>query len=325
MSYLLGLDGGGTKTKAVLATEDGQIVCGVQAGISNFQRVGVEGIKKVCLEISAQLEKQMQVTFKDIGCWTLGLAGAGRQDDQLAVKKAVESLGYTDQVLVQSDAFIALMGAFCGFPGVIIIAGTGSICFGLDEKNQIHRSGGWGYLLGDEGSGYFIGHQALLAALKDFDGRGEKTELLENIVSTIGLSSLDQIVRKIYIENSFQKEDIASLAPLVFECAAQKDIVAQKIISNTGKEMAKMIVAVGKKMRKTKKKIQVATIGSVFKQKHVLIPIIKKNLENHFTDVDIGDPFFEPAIGGIIWAMKEKSIPINERIKDNLKKAYEMV
>jgi len=325
MEYLIGVDGGGTKTNAVVAKSNGEIVCGVQSGVSNFQRVGSEGINEVCQDILNQLEQKKKIKSNQIKYWALGLAGAGRIEDQNAVCQTVESLGFQECVSAQSDAYIALMGAFSGRSGIIVIAGTGSICFGLDEEGNLHRSGGWGYLLGDEGSGFFVGHQGLLAALKDLDDRGEKTILRERIEQAFNLSSIDQVVRKMYIENKIQKEDIANLAPIVFECMHEGDEVANSIVTKTSRKIAKMITAVGKKMNKIEKSIEVAYIGSVFKQKDVLLPPIRIQLQNYFTDVEINEPRFEPAIGAVIWALKEKNIQIDETILKNLEQNYEMI
>jgi len=226
---------------------------------------------------------------------------------------------------VQSDAFIALMGAFAGNASVIVIAGTGSICFGLDEKGTLHRSGGWGYLLGDEGSGFFVGHQAVLAALKDHDGRGKPTALKSEVENALHLPSIDQIVRKMYIENKVQKEDIAGLAPLIFKCAKEGDDVAQKIVARTAEEIAKMIAAVGKKMGKDGKRLDVAHIGSVFKQKDILLPQITHHLSPYFSEITIGERRFEPTIGAVIWACKQNGVSLSDKVLANLSRKYEMV
>lgn len=325
MKYLIGIDGGGTKTKAVVTKENGEIVCGLQAGASNFQRVGADGIRAVAEDILSQLSKKKKISRQEINCWALGLAGAGRVEDQEAVRQAVASLGFEDMVSVQSDAYIALMGAFAGNTGVIVIAGTGSICFGLDEKGTLHRSGGWGYLLGDEGSGFFIGHQSVLAALKDQDGRGEHTALKKEVEQALKLTSIDQIVRKMYIENEVQKEDIAGLAPLVFKCAHEGDEVAQKIVAQTAAEIAKMIAAVGKKMGKEGNRLDVAHIGSIFKQKDILLPQITQHLSSHFSEITIEEPRFEPAIGAVIWAFKQNELSLSAEVLANLSRKYEMV
>jgi N-acetylglucosamine kinase-like BadF-type ATPase len=323
MEFVVGIDGGGTKTRAVLANTKGEIIGVVQSGVSNFQRVGTDGLAEVCLDILKQLEQKFNIRKENIKYWALGLAGAGRIEDQEAACEAVEALGYQGQVCVQSDAYVALMGAFSGNPGIIIIAGTGSICFGLDEKGTLYRSGGWGYLLGDEGSGFYIGNQSILAALKDQDGRGNKTTLRKKVEESLGIDSIEQIVRKMYIENTIQKENIANLAPIVFKCAQEGDETAKQIVVQTAKEIAKMIFAVGTQMNKLNEPIDVAHIGSVFNQKDVLVPIIQKELENHFESVSINEPLLEPALGSVIWAFKKLDVEISSEVQVNLKN-YEL-
>ncbi len=327
MEYIIGVDGGGTKTKALLAKTTGEIIGSTQAGPSNYQQVGQEGLKEICTEILQAFEKNHDIKKDEIAYWVLGLAGAGRQKEQTEATQAVASLGFPGKVEVTSDAYIALMGAFEGRPGIIIIAGTGSICFGLDENGQLYRSGGWGYLLGDEGSGYYIGHQGLLAAVKDYDGRGEPTILRPRIESFLDLASMDQIIYKIYGIDGTQplgKEDIAALAPIVFACAGDGDRVAQNIIRQAAIELAIMIHAVGKKLKKIEEPIEVATIGSIFKQKAMLLPEMQHYLKKHFSEIDIHEPVFDPAVGALIVALKRLGQHITLNVLENLRTTYEV-
>jgi N-acetylglucosamine kinase-like BadF-type ATPase len=131
------------------------------------------------------------------------------------------------------------------------------------------RSGGWGYLLGDEGSGFFIGQQAIMAALKDLDGRGEKTRLREEIERRFQLAQIDLIIPKIY-KQEIDRVEISKLAPLVFELAVENDFAAAEIIRRTGHEQGKMVKAVAEKLELLNKKIRVALIGGIFHQREIL-------------------------------------------------------
>ena len=322
MRYILAADGGGTKTLAVLARENGEILDSFQKGPGNFQQIGPEGLQALAKELLHEAHRRQGIRREEIGVFVLGLAGVGRQTDRTRAEEALRGLGIGGSVKVVSDAFIALMGAFEGRPGIIVIAGTGSICFGVDEEGRLYRSGGWGYLLGDEGSGYFIGHQALLAALKDYDGRGESTILRPRIESQFDLVEIPDIVPKIYSSDGLGKEDIAGLAPLVFECAAEGDKVARGIVERAGKELAVMIHAVGRNMKKIAGPLEVAYVGSVFRQKEVLLPVMRDYLRRHFSGLDIHAPSFDPVLGAVIFAVKESGRPVTLEILENLRTTY---
>ncbi len=325
MGYLIGIDGGGTKTRSIAADINGRIVGATEVGPSNFLAVGEEGIKRIVSEIMSLFEIRGCFDPKQMDCCVLGLAGAGREKDQQRALQAVRALGLPGEIIVESDAYVALMGAFEGRPGIIIISGTGSICFGLDDAGKLHRCGGWGYLLGDEGSGYYIGHQGVLAALKDHDGRGEPTMLRQEIESHLGVSRIDEIISQVYAEQSLGKENIANLAPLVFECADSGDTVSERIVSEAAKELAEMIRSVGTKLAQPGGRIEVAHTGSVFQQKEKLIPRIKKHLQSSFREVEIHEPSLEPALGAIILGLRRLKVPLTPEILKNLRSPYEMV
>lgn len=212
---------------------------------------------------------------------------------------------------------VALAGAFGTNPGIIIIAGTGAICFGKNSEGKLVRSGGWGYLLGDEGSGYFIGREAIIAALKDLDGRGEKTKLRSKLEKHFKLSSIDQIIPHIY-QNRIDRVAIADLAPIVFEQASQGDAIAEEIIRRTGKELGSLAKSVAQHLNFESDEIKVALIGSIFKQKDMLINEISKELYEISWNVEISDPMFAPQYGAALLALQKSGAEINEMLLKNL-------
>ncbi len=319
---IIGIDGGGTKTRAVFVTLNGHIIGQTIAGASNFQQAGKSGIQAVCRQILDNAEKK-GISKDAVQRWVLGLAGAGRPADKKAVREAVEELGFKDRVTVESDGYIALMGAFVGESGIILISGTGSICYGLNSTGAMERSGGWGYLLGDEGSGYFIANQAIIAALKDLDGRGEKTALRQKFESLFNIATIDLLVPKIY-RGELQKEDVAGLAPMVFQAAEENDAVAKAIIERAGRELGKMAVAVVKNLGLVGESIQLAPIGSVLEnQKVVLKPYIETELNSVSDSISFQDPQYPPAIGAAIAGLKEETVKLSLEILENISTSYE--
>jgi N-acetylglucosamine kinase-like BadF-type ATPase len=274
MNYILGIDGGGTKTKAFLFDRSGNLFKSITVGKSNFQAVGGMGIKNVLKKIVNLINIKNFPEIRIIA----GFAGAGRKKDKSMIKKIFIELGFNrNKILVISDAEMALEAV--GKNGVVLIAGTGSICIGR-KNNKIARSGGWGYLLGDEGSGYYIGERAIAQALKYYDGRGTKTLLLKRINGKFKLKNIEQIINRIY-SGKLDKNRIAELSNDVLELAKKQDIIARKIIKESSEELAKMILSVTKKLQF--KKCKVGLIGGVFKDENsnLLINYIKKYVKNN--------------------------------------------
>ena len=316
--YVIGADGGGTKTDMVLVDHEGRLVGREMGGCSNYQAVGLEDLRS---EISRTIEKLLEKTLVEKNAVTsvvLGLAGAGRKVDQDTILRGFESTEFSDRLFVESDAAIALTGAFANQPGIILIAGTGAICIGRDSDGKIHRAGGWGYLLGDEGSGYSIGRDALVAALKDFDGRGASTSLRKHFEDRFRLDSIDKIIPRIY-KNEIDRIAVAALTPTVFKEAKAGDEVSEEIIRRAGCELGRLVKAVSKRMQSQESNRQVALIGSVFQQKDVLIPEMMRVLESVSLNVQFMDPEFDPAIGAVLLALEKSGVRVDDAFLQNLR------
>ncbi|MCI0514581.1 hypothetical protein L0128_15310 [candidate division KSB1 bacterium] len=318
--YVIGVDGGGTETLGVLANTNGTILAQAKVGATNYQVIGGPKLKVELESLFQKLGIDTKNPTKKVSQIYLGLAGAGRESDRKEISALFSGVPYAERLTVESDAMIALAGAFSGEEGIIIIAGTGAICFGRNKTGPIVRSGGWGYLLGDEGSGFFIGQQAIMAALKDLDGRGEKTALREAIEKRFQLAQIDLIIPKIY-KQEIDRTEIARLAPLIFELANQNDLAAAEIIRRTGNEQGKLAKAVAEKLGLLNKKIQVALIGGIFNQREILENEIAKELYELSWDVEILEPENPPAIGAVILALQEIGAEISSSVLTNLQQS----
>ena len=317
--YVIGVDGGGTKTEAVLISRTGEIIARIRGGSSNLQALGEEKLKQELTSLISRLLKKTNTPASKVMWLFLGLAGAGRKSDQKKILSLFDDTEFKSKLTVDSDAIIALAGAFGNRPGIILIAGTGSICFGKNENGKIVRSGGWGYLLGDEGGGYYIGREAVMAALKDLDGRGESTTLRNVIETKLNLNSIEEIIPLIY-QNKFDRVAIADLALNVFDLAKNEDAVSQQIIKNAGKELGKLAKAVAHRLGFKDDNINIALIGSVFKQKEMLVNEISKELFELSWNIEISEPQFDPAVGAAILA-SEKAGVYDETMLNSLKKS----
>ena len=250
MTYVFGIDGGGTKTICVLMDENRVVLGRGEAGASNYQTLGIEKAKEsiqLAIEravLSAKIAPKINLKIEAI---CLGLAGVARPKDIEIVQFVVQNLQLTNtlpvtrsllprNIVICSDCAIALVGG-TGHPvGITVIAGTGSIVFGQNCQGKTKRVGGWGYILGDEGSGYDIAVGGLQAALKFYDGREEFTVLAEKFQTHLGLNNLEELVDVVY-RRGLGVTEIAALAPIVDRAAALGDRVADGIINRAVAEL----------------------------------------------------------------------------------------
>jgi glucosamine kinase len=234
----LGIDGGGSKTLAVIVNEQGQELGRGQAGSSNQSNIGLEAALHN-LHHAAQEAAEMADCCLPVSKAWIGLAGVDRPADYELILPHMQMLA--DNVRLTNDAELGL-SALENAIGIVIIAGTGSIVLGRDARGQVKRAGGWGYLLGDEGSGYDLGRQALQAALRSADGRDQPTILLDIILRHWNLKAHTEIIDQVYKTKG--SAHIARLAPCVFQAARQGDALAQKIIQQAAAELALAVQAV---------------------------------------------------------------------------------
>lgn len=297
-TYFLGVDGGGTKTHAIITDANFQIIAEAFSGASNPLRVGMDtAIRNLEAAIFDAL-KQAHLELADITAAGFGIAGVSHPIHYHTMKEELtHALGLENLELV-TDAKIALTGALDGKPGVIVIAGTGSIAFGLNETGEDARSGGWGPTFSDEGSGYDIARRALKAIASSFDGRASKTQLATLIYKELGIKDAADLPSVIYDENTTPAQ-IASLARLVSEAAAQGDEVAREILARAGAELGHLAVAVIRRLRMEKLEFRVACIGSVFHAGEFILESFRREILAAAPHAVIGEPLHPPTIGAV--------------------------
>ncbi|HUY78311.1 MAG TPA: BadF/BadG/BcrA/BcrD ATPase family protein [Ktedonobacterales bacterium] len=236
----LGVDGGGSKTLAVIVDAAGAERGRGLAGCANYQAIGRNAaVAQISLAVeAAAVAAGYRAPFA--AAW-LGLAGVDSPRDHTLLLPQLRTLAET--VRLTNDAELAL-GALTGCVGVALVAGTGSIALGRSASGTQARAGGWGHLLGDEGSGYDIGRRALQAATQAADGRGPPTQLLARILDAWELHATEDILGRVYPLG--EKAAIALLSRLVFEAAQAGDRVASEIARRAAAELAQTALTVGK-------------------------------------------------------------------------------
>jgi N-acetylglucosamine kinase-like BadF-type ATPase len=301
VKYLIGIDGGGTKSKCIITDLNLKPLYETTGGPSNFLIIGTEKVAETILSLIVQCVKHLNINYDDVAAIVLGSTGGGRKPDAEDLEKAVTHLAAHKKIIlknfkVESDARIALEAAFSGKPGSILIAGTGSIMFGKDKAGNVHRVGGFGRFIGDEGSGYKLGQKGLIAVAKEFDGRGDKTLITELLKENYNIDLTEKLITEIY-RNNF---DIASVAPLVIDAAEKKDYQAQQIIESETDELVLHIDAMRKKLKE--KKMFVSFIGSLITKDNYYSYRLREKIVQRFNDVVIKDPENPPEIGAVLIA-----------------------
>ncbi len=303
MSYIIGIDGGGTKTHCLLAKLDGTVVHECYGGPSNFLVQGIEPVSSTLFNLINSCGEKLKIHIEDIDIVLLGTTGAGRRSDAERFEQGfVNFLGEKQIKLnlfrVESDARIALEGAFSGKSGSILIAGTGSIMFGKDAQGNIHRVGGFGRYLGDEGGGYMLGKKGLVAVSKEFDRRDKKTLISVLVKEKFKIDSPEILITEIY-KNNF---DIASVAPLVIEAAEKDDEIALKIIEDETNELLLHISTMKTKLNE--KVLLTAFIGSIITHKNIYSDSLRKKIRERLPNVVVKDAENSPAMGAVLMAKK---------------------
>ncbi|MBP2637530.1 MAG: N-acetylglucosamine kinase [Firmicutes bacterium] len=273
MKWIIGIDGGGTKTMGWAADIKGKVLDQVEKGPGNYHVTGVAEFTTVIAGIIDELAISCGWPKEDLMVVSLGLAGADRENDRKIIGSALAELKLPCHYLINSDAKIALAAGLKKAEGIVLIAGTGSIAYGITEQGNVIRAGGWGQLASDEGSGYDIGRQALVRGIKAVEGRDKATVLLDKIMEYLKLTSWEELIG--YINNrTTTKTDIAALAQVVTDAAAQHDQVACEILQQSGEELAGLVKAVISRGFSEEKTVQVCVYGGIVSN----VPLVRNHL-----------------------------------------------
>jgi N-acetylglucosamine kinase-like BadF-type ATPase len=293
--FVLGVDGGGTKTRAVIANGEQDILGEGVAGPSNPLRVGVQdAVNHICEAVDIACD-EAGIHRSDILSVQVGLAGVRRQDIREQMQRTlVNSLGVKN-LEVATDAEIALYGATNGSPGLVVIAGTGSICCGINARHKRACSGGWGPIAGDEGSGFSIARRALQSVARASDGRGQKTTLSNAACEYFRANTIEDIAMAIYAPK-MTHERLSGFARYVTEAAIKGDKVASEITSDAGKELGTLAVAVIKQLNMQHDKFQIAYVGGIFKAGEILTKPMLETINTVAPKAYLAPPQIEPAI-----------------------------
>jgi len=275
----LGIDGGGSKTAFLLVDDYYNEICHLQSGPSNYLSVGGEAAKEAITQGVSRLTERPNIVCG-------GFAGAGRPDSVTFYRELLQSLIPEAQVIIESDAFIASIGAIGIDPGVLLIAGTGSIVIGRDKERSMFRVGGWGPYFGDEGSGFWIGREAVRAALRSIDMQSS-AEFTERVAAGLGLKSIAEVVGA-WASGKIGVPEIAGLFPEIVSMYPAEP--AKQILAEAAAHLRSLVDIASK--RAGVEDCRKALSGSVATHPAIR-PLIGLKFE---------EPRHSPEWGAVIWA-----------------------
>ncbi|WP_272031544.1 N-acetylglucosamine kinase [Oceanobacillus kimchii] len=324
MSYCLGIDGGGSTTTMAISDNTGNIVAHVQGGPSNLQATSLDEIKDRFEQLIQKLEKQGGGRISQITSVFAGIAGTGYEKNRYWVESLLnELLPHVEKKLVLPDMINALYSGTFGESGIVQIAGTGSVTYGINPDGKEVRVGGWGYLFGDEGSGTTLGMKALQVSLRYFDGRGEPTILLEIIQEHYKTNDPQEIISRIYQSNQV-KQEVAKIAPMVFQAALREDQLAKQLIYEAANELALSIeTAVNQLYTSEEKPIPVILSGGLF-QTELIHTYLKEMLAAN-ASVHLIKPTLPPVGGAIIGAQILIGNELTEEFRQHLQQSFDQL
>jgi glucosamine kinase len=270
---VIGIDAGGTKTVCRLADAQGNVLSEARGPGANLQSTGELHVERVLHQLITEVTTSAP-DWPAAVC--LGIAGVDRAGDAAVVRNILLRIAPRSRVVVVNDALVALEAGVPGAPGVVLIAGTGSIAYGRNLDGWAARAGGWGYLLGDEGSGFWLGRQALRSVVRSADGRGPHTLLTDRVLAHFGIARTQDLVREIY-NGSFEPATVAAIASQVEGAASDGDEIALHLIDTGARELGLAALSVCARLKLSRGPVVLA--GGMF----TAAPRLRQRVVSHLT------------------------------------------
>ena len=310
MNVILAIDGGGSRTRSLLIDRQGHLITQAESGPSNHLLVAGDVVKRSLSKSIDQVFKTSHLNHGDVACVSAGLAGVDFDGaGAFEMETLFHDLGFPSTV-VNGDMVIGHAGALRLKPGVVALAGTGSVVLGIGTQGERVKVGGWGPVYGDEGSAYRIGQMSLRAAAKMVDGRGPKTALTEALLGALGLKEFKETISRVYVEE-MQPREIAALTPVAYQVAEVGDEVARNIFLCAGKELAESVEAAIRLLKLDQSDVLVSYQGAVLESCSLLRQQFVETLNHDMPKASIVPPAFEPVIGAYLLGCESLGWQVN--------------
>ena len=305
--YIIGIDGGGTSTQGALANMALKNLSETQVGATNYHNVGAETAKERIGMLIDHLMKQANVTIDQISGICMGGAGIDTQADQQVIETIFRDLGWHGHLITVNDSVTALAGGNRGLEGAVIISGTGSIAYGSHQGN-LARCGGWGQLIDDVGSGYYLGISALKGIMEAYDQRREETKLWAPVAAHLGIQNEEDIIHFLYHPQT-GKEKIAELAPIVIQLSG-KDALASEIFEAGIIGLTALLDGLFKQLKLDhseavgkesllEQKMSLTLGGSLLIKSERYFNAFKDAVNNKYANVEVHLPYEGPVAGAL--------------------------
>jgi len=318
--YLLAVDGGGTKTVAVLSNLKGEIVKSSSSGPVNILENGEKLFRENILKSAGKLIKdKVEICFS---CFGLPAVGEFENSETVLSNIIEDTIGVKPSLVV-NDVVIGWAGGSLGKDSIHLVAGTGTIAYAKNGDKEL-RVSGWGSLIGDEGSAYYIGLEGLREVTKQLDGRSNKTFLTELIMDGIKASKPHQLIEWVYsLDEKVRRTEIAKLAVLVYKAAKQNDNKAMNILKKASCELFECIEAAVNNVEFDE--IVISYSGSVLEKNEIVRGSFENLVKERFGEVDIHQSILPPVLGGIVLGMEKLGIEITNEIVEKLKSTFRIL
>ena len=297
MAFFLGIDGGGTKTDCALGDSAAVLGRGREAG-SKLARVGQAQARAALHSAIRQAASEAKVELKQVQRTCVGMAGASQPEVAESIRALVAEI-VPGEIQVVGDMHVALEAAFPGAAGMTVIAGTGSIAFGRNERGETARAGGWGPSISDEGSGEWIGRAAVAAALRAFDS-GQSIGLVGCVLNSWHLATRDDVAR---VANSMPPPDYAALLPQILATAEAGDAAARDVLLQAGTELAQLAKVVVRRLWPGGTGAQVALAGGVFRNSELVRRVFANSLRAERPQAEVIEEV-DPVLGALALARR---------------------
>jgi N-acetylglucosamine kinase-like BadF-type ATPase len=303
MRYVVGVDGGGTKTTAAVVGADLGKVGEATTGPSNGRSVGTDTASANIAEAIGAALRNSDVALADVGVICMCLAGFDTDLDVPVPRGAMRVLGYQGPAIMENDVVGAWAGATEVNPGIVVVAGTGATALGMNARGELWRTDGWDYILGDAGSGFAIGQSGIRAAMQALDGRAAPTRLVRELADAYGVHNAEEM-RRLVDSTHFGKFEIARFATHVAACADDGDVAAQAILQQAGHDLAADALAIIRLLGMSGDAFPVATVGGVFKSVSWVIPPFQQAIARVAPQASFRAPLHPPEVGAAILALR---------------------
>jgi glucosamine kinase len=304
MKAFLGIDGGGTHTRAVLVDESGRVLGQGESGPSNYHNVGLSQAAQSMRTATEVAWKDAGKKFRTADSAFIGCAGVKSSLDIAWMTAAAEGedLAPAGEIVTQNDIYNALSGGLSGRPGIALIGGTGTNCLGCDTSGETSMCGGWGWLLDDEGGGFGLALAAMRAAVRSADGRAKPTKLLPAVLAFLGLSEPAEILARLYVD-AWTPDELAAIAPIVIRQAVEGDSAAIQIMQSGAKALAALVAGAASALEFPGGP-EVVILGGCARSGAPYQNAIEQEIQKRYPSARFSEPAYSTTYGAAINALR---------------------